>query len=258
MGTDWKHYLDRYHERNAGITEDLLDHSTHSDGIGPYDFLARQIPASSATILDVACGSAPTARRVGHDVEYIGSDRSRGELSVAATRYPDRLFVQADATAIPVTNSRVDTVVCSMALMLLDPLDVALRQIAGALRPGGSLVAMYPAFGLPRLREIPAVLAMLTALRSAPEFPRHLSKSRVTSAFDRVGLHLDSYATRRYAIPIKAAADADRLVSGLYLPHVPPERIEAARSALARLARRGTSLPMHITHIAATATATAT
>ena len=57
---------------------------------------------------------------------------------------------------------------------------------------------------------------------------------------------------------IKAAADADRLVSGLYLPHVPPERIEAARSALARLARRGTSLPMHITHIAATANATAT
>lgn len=253
MSTDWQSYLDRYHESNAGITEDLLDHSTHPDGIGPYDFLAAQIPAGTERIIDIACGSAPTAARVPAGTEYTGIDRSRGELSIAAANYPNRLFAQADATAIPSADNSADVVVCSMALMLLDPLPTALAEIARVLQAGGKFVAMYPSAGLPRLREIPTILAMCAALRSAPEFPSHLRKGGIESSFAQGGLRLERYVTRRYTIPIESAHDADRLVTGLYLPSVRPERIERARSALAKRARPGRTLPMHITHVTASA-----
>jgi len=253
MGTDWASYLEDYHERNAGITEALLDHSTHPDGRGPYDYLAAQIPVATTSILDVASGSAPTAARIPQTVAYHGFDRSRGELAVAAKNYPGRLFVQADAKAVPFATASADTVICSMALMLLDPLVEAICEITRVLRPGGTFVAMYPSIGLPKLREVPTIIALCAALRSAPEFPSHLRKSGITKTFAEAGLQLDSYVSRRYTIPIESDADAARLVTGLYLPSVPPERIASAQAALAKRAGPATSLPMYITHVSARA-----
>ncbi|NQU38000.1 MAG: class I SAM-dependent methyltransferase, partial [Actinobacteria bacterium] len=207
----------------------------------------------ATSVVDVASGSAPTAERLRERVAYCGFDRSLGELAVASRHYPDRLFVQADATAIPFATARADAVICSMALMLLDPLIDAIREIARVLRPGGRFVAMYPSLGLPTLREVPTIIALCAALRSAPEFPSFLRKSGVAKTFADGGLTLTSYVTRRYTVPIETSVDAERLVTGLYLPSVPAGRIASAQSALAKRAGPTTSVPMHITHITATA-----
>ena len=130
--------VDRFHEQHAGITEDLLLPARSGD-LDPYAWLLEPLPAG-ASVLDVACGSAPVADRVGR---YVGVDASPAELAEARRRRPGVDVRLGDALDPALYEQAYDAVVVSMALMLLD-VD---RLVPLALSAAPLLVAIVPVRG---------------------------------------------------------------------------------------------------------------
>ena len=139
---EWVCYLGRYHHRHPGITEEVLCAATDSAGRSPYDWLLEPV-AAEGLVLDLGCGSAPVARRLGRPARYVGVDRSEAELRRARAAAPVAV-VQGDARALPVADRTADAVVASMVLMVVTGVDGVLAEVARVLRPGGKLVATVP------------------------------------------------------------------------------------------------------------------
>ncbi|WP_329138442.1 hypothetical protein OG552_30705 [Streptomyces sp. NBC_01476] len=76
---DWRRYLSAYHDTRSGITERLFQQADSS----PYTWLAEALRTEAGTVLDLACGSAPTRAVLPHE-GWIGVDSSAGELAEAA------------------------------------------------------------------------------------------------------------------------------------------------------------------------------
>src|SRR5688500_3599509 len=71
-------------------------------------------------ILDVACGTGIVARTAADRVgaaNVVGVDLNEAMLTVARRVRPDVDWRQGDATALPLDDGSVDTVLCQMALM---------------------------------------------------------------------------------------------------------------------------------------------
>jgi ubiquinone/menaquinone biosynthesis C-methylase UbiE len=118
-GPDWAAYLATFHAERAGITEVVLEHARDSTVGTVYDSLVSALPAPAGPALDIACGSAPLRPRLRQCAGYLGVDRSRDELQLARSRTRGPL-VEADARSLPVLAGRVDVVVSSMGLMLVE------------------------------------------------------------------------------------------------------------------------------------------
>ena len=130
--------VDAFHEEHAGITEDLLLPARCGE-LDPYGWLLEPLPPD-ASVLDLACGSAPVADRVGR---YVGVDRSPAELAEARRRRPGVDVRLGDALDPALYAQAYDAVVVSMALMLLD-VD---RLVGLALSAAPLLVAIVPMRG---------------------------------------------------------------------------------------------------------------
>ncbi|MQA85752.1 MAG: methyltransferase domain-containing protein [Streptosporangiales bacterium] len=205
--------------------------------------------------LDLACGSAPlqpglSSRRDGG--RYVGADLSAGELT-AARRAGRGPLVRADATAIPLTDGGVDTVVCSMGLMILPRLPAALSEIRRVLVPGGLLVATVPAAGPLRLLDVLVVGGLLAGLGRALSYPNDAAMRRMAPVLARAGLRLEADERYRFGYRPRDAADADGFLSSLYLPGLPDRRYRRARTYLRALTRAGVELPIPIRRIVARA-----
>ncbi len=107
-------------------------------------------PRTAEQILDVGCGpgnfTTAFARLIspGH---AVGLDTARqmleqGRRAARAATATNVSFVQADAQALPVRRESVSVVNCCGVLHLLPRPDMALREMAAALRPGGVLLGM--------------------------------------------------------------------------------------------------------------------
>lgn len=238
---DWIGYLDRFHEERAGITEDVLACSTDAGGNDPYDWLLEAVPASQLT-LDVACGSAPlSVRRPG---PWIGLDRSPTELRLAADRGA-RILVVADSGTMPFVDAAFDSVVCSMAMMLLQPLEQALTEIRRILASGGRGGLLLPDRHPLDLRDMSRYARLLVALRlPGLGYPNDQTLSRLPETFSTFGLQVTSEERRRFAVQFDNVEDADRFVRSLYLPDVPVERVERAVAVARRWAGSSIGVPL--------------
>lgn len=93
-----------------------------------------------ARVLDLACGTGDLCRElVSAGYRPVGLDLSLGMLQEASTDAP---LVRADAEHLPFLDTTFDGVVCGFALRNFVELDTVFRACAGALRPGGRLVAL--------------------------------------------------------------------------------------------------------------------
>lgn len=227
---DWPDYLDRFHAERPGITEDLLARCRDETGQDPYQWLTGGIPATFP-ILDLACGSGPLHALVG--ANWIGMDRSRGELQRAVSNGA-RPMVRSDAVALPVADHSVETVVCSMALMLVAPLAPALDEIRRVLAPGGALHVMVPARRPLSARDTWRYLRLYLALRSPARFPPSPLRRRPARVLRGSGFDVLSSERRRFGYPLDAPASARRFVDALYLPGVPMPRVERAAGVAGR------------------------
>ncbi len=229
--TDWDAYLDSFHRASPGITEDVLMRCL-ADGSTPYSWLTDGLD-SSATILDIACGSGPTMP-TGAD-RWIGIDRADAELRRA--RSSGKLAViLGDATKLPVPDASVDVVSCSMALMLVRPLDLSLAEISRVLRPGGRLLLLLPARRPLTMVDRLSYVRLFWAARSTTKFPPTELRRSAERALYRHGLRVESDDTRRFAYRLDGVAAADRFVDSWYLPGVTAQRRAHGRARAARLA----------------------
>ncbi|MET9020531.1 class I SAM-dependent methyltransferase [Actinopolymorpha sp. NPDC004070] len=235
MTSDWLGYLDDFHVRHAGVTEELL-RRCHAGDLTPYGWVLRPVAGRGRRVLDVACGSGAVAgdlhleqfHREGiEDPLVVGIDRSRRELETARERHHAQVLC-ADATRLPFTEGGFDAVVCSMGLMVVQPVAEALAEIARVLRPGGMLSATVPA-AVPLRPSDLLVLGPLTArLRMPPRFPGWAELGDLGDRLEEAGLHVVEDARERFVFSVRDAADAELLITALYLPELSEDRRAAA------------------------------
>ena len=209
-----------FHAEKPGITEHVLSRSFDANGVGAYRWLAEGI-STDATVLDLACGSAPTRPFVGD--RWVGTDLSASELAVAIAEGRSAV-VRSDALRLPIAAGSIDVLICSMALMLLDPLHDVLREIQRVLASGGEVRALVRATHPMTLRDRWSYLRVMQAVRLRPVFPRSELDGHTSEAFDNAGLTLRSDEFRRFAFPVNSTDDLRQFVSSWYTPgHTPTE-----------------------------------
>lgn len=231
---DWRAFLADFHARRAGRFEEALKRCT-ADGMTPYTWVIRPVAGRARRVLDLACGSGAAAARLQADEiaagkprsAVIGVDRSQEELAVARRRH-GLSVVLAEASALPFRDGTFDAVICSMGLMVAQPLDAVLAECARVLRPNGLLSATV-ASAIPLRASDLVLLGPLTArLRSAPRFPAGGELTGLGEAMADAGLDVFEDARERFGFRVRTEDDARLLLESLYLPDTPPERVAAA------------------------------
>lgn len=98
-------------------------------------------------IIDIGCGpgfyAAELLENVGGTGAVVGVDVSAPMLSVAARRcegWPNVVFHQGDATALPVADAGFDAALCVQVLEYVPDTAAALKEMARVLKPGGRVV----------------------------------------------------------------------------------------------------------------------
>jgi SAM-dependent methyltransferase len=219
MPEDWDNYVAGFHDSNPGVTEDVLSDARDDAGRSPYDWLLDAVPAGVGTVVDLACGSGPIARRL--DVPLVvGVDQSAGELARAAGPR-----VQARATALPLTTGCAGAVVSSMALMLLHPLERTLAEVARVLRRQGAFVATVPVRRRSAGTEVFADL-LRTLGQSSFDYPEPLDRD-VGERFAGVGMDLCRDEIGVFIRTVRRE-DAEPVVRSFYAPGAGPEKVAAA------------------------------
>ncbi len=101
-------------------------------------------------MLDVGTGTGVLipliAGAVGREGRVLALDFSFSMLAQARDELdcPNVLLVQGDIHRAPVARGRFDRVICNAALPHFEDRGLALREMVGALRPGGVLVISHP------------------------------------------------------------------------------------------------------------------
>jgi ubiquinone/menaquinone biosynthesis C-methylase UbiE len=140
-------FLQRWHCRHPGATTTI---GTLSDELGrnSCEVLAHALGEQDWPVLDLACGDAYLLELVRGDHECLGVDWNVAELRAAWRRLGHDAscppLARADAADLPIPNRSLGAVLCHYALMLLQPLEMVLAELARILRRGGLLAAVLP------------------------------------------------------------------------------------------------------------------
>lgn len=229
-GSRWQHYLNEFHESHPGITEDVLGQATFDERT-PYEWLAQSASYSGPT-LDLACGSAPLFH-VREWRDWVGLDRSWAELQRASDRGAPTL-VSGDATSLPFPSNSFQSVVCSMAIMLLQPLDEVLAEIYRVLQPDGTAVFTLPGSVPVTKRDLLFYAQLMWALRRTHlAYPNDVKLVHLTRVLRAVGFERVSDERVRFSYHFADSIAARRFVDSLYLPAVSAAR-KAPAYALAQ------------------------
>lgn len=225
----WSDYLDGFHARHPGITEDVLSRAVDGEsGRSPYDWLLVAAPAARRA-LDVACGSGPVAFAA-PERDWVGVDRSADELARATTRGLLRL-VRGDATTLPFPDQTFDLVTCSMGIMLFDRADVAISEFHRLLSPGGTALLLLPGTRPLSIRDRLRYLRLLAALREPrPTYPNDVHLFRLRESLRTGGFEVVSDGRRRFRYPLPDEASCRLFAESLYAPGRSAGRVEAAHS----------------------------
>lgn len=223
----WRRYLSAFHDRNPGVTEEILA-TTTSNGLNPYQWLLELIPRD-ANLLDLACGSAPLLT-AGWSGRWVGLDRSPAELELGRA-HSGRSYVSGEANDLPFGDGAFSAIACSMALMLLTPLDDCLAEVSRVLAPGGSLAVLLPGAGMPlTARDLWRWGRLLAALRvTRLTYPNDRAIRVLGTSAQQHGLSVISDERMRFAFLITSVDVGHRFVDSLYLPLVPANRAVVAR-----------------------------
>lgn len=110
------------------------------------DLLARSIPVSNASLLDVGCGDGTLLMTVGRrwpDVHLAGLDLQAERIDEARINVPDANLVVGSADELPFDRASFDvvTAITLMSSISADRMEAdAAAEIGRVLRPGGWLV----------------------------------------------------------------------------------------------------------------------
>ena len=151
---EWNAHLLEYHRLIPGGTPRALASYRTGEGRTSYELLvdvvaqARQQRGGRFRVLDLACGDGYLIelclRRLGEDVQIMGIDMSEGELDAARERLRGRdvLLVQERAQSLSLADGSVDVAICQMALLLMQPVEPVVTEIARVLTERGVFSAV--------------------------------------------------------------------------------------------------------------------
>jgi SAM-dependent methyltransferase len=99
------------------------------------------VEVSPRRVLEVGCGTGEFAERMARelDVELVAVDISARMVELTAARGIDARV--ADVQALPFEDAEFDVAVANWVLYHAPDVDLAIRELARVLRPGGRLVA---------------------------------------------------------------------------------------------------------------------
>lgn len=247
----WRRYIAAYHDARPGITERLF----HLADALPYAWLAEPLRSTQGTVLDLACGSAPT-RDLFADRDWLGVDSSAGELA-EATRRGRGPLVRASADALPVASHSMGAVCAAMCLPILTPLPHVLGEIRRVLRPGGTLAALVPAQSGLSASGLLGWARVMTTLRAVRQpWPNPHARDQLPILLRRSGFVVRSNERQVFSLALDVPEDTALLVDALYLPHLTASRAAAAKRALAGWARPGRRLELPLRRVVAERSAT--
>ena len=237
----WSHFLTGYHTRYPGITERTLG-LARGDGVDPYTWVLDAVGAGPL-VVDLACGNGPLHPRRPPGT-WIGIDRSSAELDLALRRGASPL-IRADAARLPIADRSVPAVVCSMALMILQPVDDVLSEISRILDVDGVAAVMIPGRRPLTRTDILRYSKLMVALRRTHlAYPNLRAFIRLHQLAQRAGLRVLDDRRRRFSLPLPDRAAADQFVRSFYLPGAPDSRIQAASRLAGRWAGSDMGIPL--------------
>jgi SAM-dependent methyltransferase len=228
----WRAYLEDFHRERAGVLEAVLSRTLAGDHT-PYRWLARAVSATATMVMDLTCGSGAMSRelaRPGRTV--VGVDLSEHELALAAARSAGP-WVRADALHLPFRDESVDVVTSSMGLVVVQPMTQVLAEVSRVLRPGGVLAAIAPALRPLGPKDVRTLTNINTRLRTKPQFPGPVELTGFAKALTAQGMRAMEDARELYRFSVRTRADADLMMSALYLPNTRTARVDRAVDYLA-------------------------
>ena len=125
---------------------DVIHDARGRDAVGEANLVmgeARRLAPTSATLLDVGCGTGPHLARFAEEFDIVGVDLSAHMLSIAAERAPGVVLVEGDFRTFEL-DGLFDVAVSLFSgigyLTELEDLRSAIVNMAAHLTPGGVLL----------------------------------------------------------------------------------------------------------------------
>ncbi len=238
----WSDYVSTFHREHPGITEDILSRATSAHGLNPYQWIVAPIPLGSRT-LDLACGSGPSLRQRPGE-QWIGIDRSISELARSHISGTDNIL-QGDATALPFDDATFDGVVCSMAVMVIQPLGTALEEVYRVLRPGGMFVVTMPGRRPLRIRDVARYARLVARLRRHRlTYPNEHVLRRDRTTFESRGFEFIEDTRLRFRLTFDTPETAAGFVESLYVPGATSANVARAQRLAARWVGSDIGIPL--------------
>jgi ubiquinone/menaquinone biosynthesis C-methylase UbiE len=233
-------------------------------------------PGPTERILDVATGTGEPGLTLAARVtrgEVVGTDLSEGMLRTAAAHAAAKGLRNyrtqaADVCALPFPDGSFDAVSCRMGLMFFPDLDLAAREMARVLKPGGKLATTVwaPKEGNPWITTLlGAVHRVLELPPPSPEAPglfRCAGPGRLRTLLQRAGFR--EIAEREIAGEVvyggaehywSIMTEVSGTASALLAQAEPAKREEIRKDVFAQIAKRAPFGPVRFPFAAVVASA---
>lgn len=148
----WNQFLVEAHGVAPSMTPAMFASYRTQSGKTSYELLANETERyreTASTILDLACGDGYLIQYLlpvlGPKGSVVGVDMSEGEMNIAKEKYKSNSQVEifkARAQALPFADNSIDCIVCHMAIMLMQPLDLVVQEVSRILKGGGQFSAV--------------------------------------------------------------------------------------------------------------------
>lgn len=148
---EWSNKLRRWYASSPALTHALTHKYRTSVGCNSYEYLAQSLDTldhQNPCVLDLACGGGelyPYCVPKFTNGRWIGIDFVREQVDAARQRFAGIDFRCEDAGSSSLQDSKVDAVLCHLALNEMTPLENVISEIWRVLRSGGIFAAIIQA-----------------------------------------------------------------------------------------------------------------